>query len=300
MIPTVANLKRWLASAQHALATLPKWQLQQMTAAGGCQSEGVCFVSGEEIVEAGDVDEEFTLMSAVKPFILLRLLELHGPLSVDGWVGREASQRPYYSVEQLLMDGGRPRNAMINSGAMLLASKLPGASPAEQCADFCSWLGQLAPRAAFALDETCLAEVLAPGADPTNMALAKELERVGALPDAAVAYDAYFRLCCLTASVGAVAHLAATLALRADEAAQSVRAAMQVAGLYEASADWWERTRLPAKTGVSGMMLGVLPGLGGIAACSPWLDEAGNPILPQLVLMQFSAHNSAGAGEGIS
>lgn len=63
-------------------------------------------------------------MSAIKPFSLLYLLEQFGAETVFQWVGVEPSDAPFNSLEQLIADHGRPRNPMINSGAITLASTL--------------------------------------------------------------------------------------------------------------------------------------------------------------------------------
>lgn len=255
-----------------------------MDAAGRCHGEAVCCIAGGNVRVAGMGEERCTLMSAVKPFLLLRVLEYFGVEKVAEWVGDEPSGLPYYSLEQLQADGGKPRNAMINSGAMLLASKLPGGSPAEQEQLFCAWLKELAPAAVLALDEECFAEVMQGAGDPANLRLARELEGSRRVQEAWAAYEVYFRLCCLAGTIVDVAQLGAALA-RADPLLRDqVLRIMSRCGLYEASAAWFARTRLPAKSGVSGVMFGVWPGQGCVAVCSPWLDEGGNPLLPQAVL----------------
>ena len=85
-------------------------------------------------------------------------------------------------------------------------------------------------------------------------------------------------LCCLTASVRELALAAhAVFVLRREEA---VLAQMAVGGLYEASEAWMQRTGCPAKSAVSGLMFAVVPGQAVIAAGSPWLNAAGNPLVP--------------------
>jgi len=259
-------------------------ELHCMDAPGVCPADGICLIGLDTEASAGDVDTPFTMMSAVKPFLLLRILELWGADEVWRRVGREPSALPYYSLEQLQLDGGRPRNAMINSGAMVLSSLLPGHDPAARAEGFRQWLGSLTP-AAFDLDQDCLADVLTPDADPSNRALITELEQAAAIPTSQGVFETYFRLCCLRASARQVASLAQVLARRAEDPnVAAVLHTMSIAGLYEATPAWTERARWPAKSAVSGMMFVVVPGIAGLAACSPWLDSGGNPILPRIAL----------------
>jgi glutaminase len=281
-------LDRILSEAQTALWRRDPAGVFRMEALGACEGEGICVWQGGQGFSAGVVDEAFTLMSAVKPFLLRRVLEVHGAAAVAGWVDDLPSAMPYYSLEQLRQDGGKPRNAMINSGAMLLASKLPGADPEEQMSGFVRWLEALAPGVRPGLDAECLAEVLAPGGDPTNLALAQALENAGHLPNAALAYEVYFRLCCLTATLEEITRLAAALACVDSPHRDRIVRTLSRAGLYEDSEAWWRLTGMPAKSGVSGVMFGLLPDGGAVAACSPWLAAGGNPILPMQVLAELA------------
>lgn len=268
----------------------------RMNGPGGCQGEAVCHVSKDQISRAGNSKERFTLMSAVKPFLLLRVLDFHGAGEVARWVDEVPSGMPYYSLEQLREDGGKPRNAMINSGAMLLASKLPGNGPVEQQKLFLDWLRDFCPISNLSVDADCLADLLEQDKDATNMALAEELERGGWIGSAAAAYEVYFRLCCLAGSIPDVAWLGYGLATAASSHRDQVLRTMAHCGLYEASSDWYATTALPAKSGVSGVVFGIWPGNACMAASSPWLDHGGNPILPQWILAQAAAQDPPGKG----
>ncbi len=264
-----------------------------MDAPGACQEAAIFGVFHGKAAGAGAVQTRLTLMSAVKPFLLLRILEWYGPERVAGWVDDEPSGLPYYSLEQLRLDGGKPRNAMINSGAMLLAAKLPGENPREQEELFVEWLGALAPGAALALDRECFAAVMEVDTDPVNRALAESLEHAGHLPSAAAAYEIYFRTCCLAGTIQDVAWLGEALAAGGSPHRARVLGTMSRCGLYEASEEWFMATGLPAKSGVSGVMFGVWPDAGCVAVCSPWLDSGGNPILPQAVLTELAQEHPA-------
>ena len=285
-----SSLERFFGQGKSVLSRCDPARVLHMNAPGACGAEGVWLSAGGRGFGFGEVRERFTLMSAVKPFLLLRLFELHGAEKLMEWVGDEPSDLSYYSLEQLRADGGKPRNAMINSGAMLLAAKLPGRGPLEQERLFAGWLSEFAPAVELVIDGECLEEVME--GDSSNRALARELERGGMVESADDAFEIYFRLCCLAGTIRDVAELGKSLALSSPVHRDRVLRTMARCGLYEASGTWFAATGLPAKSGVSGVMFGVWPDQGCLAACSPWLDAGGNPIFPQAVLAEAAVFSN--------
>lgn len=264
-----------------------------------CQAEMAAMAvrTPEHAAAAGDTGAVFTLMSAVKPFLLLRILGISDPWQ---WTDRKPSALPFYSVPQLLADGGRPRNPMLNSGAMLLSDKLPGRNPEEQCARFVQWLNALAGTS-LCMDGHAWQRLL-PDGDDDNSALARELVRAGYATDARRMIDVYFRLCCLAGTINDAVRLGVVLtAARSDVPAahqHEVLDIMRTCGLYEASAGWMAETGLPAKSGVSGVIIAAVPGLGAMAAFSPWLDSGGNSMLAREMLRHAALlHNRAASGD---
>lgn len=283
---TESHLTQLLLRGHALLNQFGTHRLQCLDMPGRCEGTAACWVSDNGTVYAGDSDARFTLMSAIKPFLLLHLLEAAGPAQVAAWVGDEPSDEPYWSLKQLRLDGGRPRNAMINSGSMLLASRVAGHTPEAKQTAFLDWLHPFCPSVRLGLHEECFTEVMEPGSDPTNLALARELEKHGHLRDAEQAYEAYFRLCCLAGSIVDVARLGHALARSPSPHRDHVLHTMSHSGLYEASAEWFAATQLPAKSGVSGVMFAVYPDGSCLAACDEWLDGGGNPALPQILLAE--------------
>ncbi len=117
----------------------------------------ICCAIGQTY-SAGDIDCVFPMMSAIKAFSLLYLLENFGADMVLQWVGVEPSEAPFNSLDQLIADRGYPRNPMINSGAITLADKLPGENACDRTQQFCQWLNQLVG-SKLKLDELMLASV---------------------------------------------------------------------------------------------------------------------------------------------
>jgi glutaminase len=218
----------------------------------------------------------FSLMSVVKPFLLLFLLHHHGTEAVLNWVGLQPSDAPFNSLEQLITDRGFPRNPMLNSGAIALADKLPGETATERCIRFCNWLNQQA-HCRLRLDEAVLTAVRQSNRD-ANLALVKAMA-AGAVQRPGLALDTYEQICCLSGRVADLAQLGQSLALDnqlVPEHRRLVNAVMLTCGLYEASGLHAARIGVPMKSGVSGALVAVVPRQGAIACYGPALDEVGN------------------------
>jgi glutaminase len=239
----------------------------------------VCSTSGKNI-RYGDIDCVFPLMSAIKPFSLLYLLEHWGAETVLQWVGVEPSNAPFNSLEQLVADGGYPRNPMINSGAITLAEQLLGKNPRHSTEQLCQWLNQLAG-SQLELDEVMLASVRSTRS-PANQAIANYLAQTGHLNNIEAALDTYEQICCLSGTVKDLAFLGNLLAGKNDlltsKNCRIVNAVMLTCGLYEASAQFAFTIGLPMKSGIAGGLLAIVPGEGAIACYSPALDSIGNPV----------------------
>lgn len=229
---------------------------------------------------AGQIASEFALMSVVKPFVLLFLLEQLGQQAVFRQVGQHPSDQPFHSVNQLTADGGFPRNPMINSGAIALADLLPGKQGRDRCESLRQWLNQ-ASGAQLTLDKAMLASVRSVG-NETNRAIAQLLKQSGYLNSIETALDTYNHICCLSGTVVDLARLGLLLATPSEKITaghqRTVNALMLTCGLYEASGQFAVQVGVPTKSGVSGALLAVIPQQGAIACYSPTLDDTGNSV----------------------
>jgi glutaminase len=237
------------------------------------------FCKSGQAYGTGDTKCVFPLMSAIKPFSLLYLLEHLGLETVFQWVGVQPSDAPFNSLTQLVRDQGFPRNPMINSGAITLADKLPGKDPLCRTQNLCQWLNQLAG-CNFKLDEAMLASVRSVNSQ-ANQAIAQYLALSGYIDDVKTAIDTYEQICCLSGTVEDLACLGKILSFRKIILPQNrrcVNALMLTCGLYEASGKHSIRIGLPMKSGISGALLTIVPTLGAIATYSPALDSVGNSV----------------------
>ncbi|BBD67594.1 glutaminase [Nostoc commune NIES-4072] len=240
----------------------------------------ICCKSGKTI-SFGDIACVFPLMSVIKTFSLLYLLEHFGAETVFEWVGVEPSDAPFNSLEQLIADRGYPRNPMINSGAITLADKLPGKDASNRTLLFCQWLNQLAG-CQLSLDKVMLASVRLTRST-TNEAIANYLTEAGHLENFKTALDTYEQICCISGRVEDLALLGKLLACEngclSAKNRRIVNAVMSTCGLYEASAQYAVRIGLPMKSGIGGGLIAIVPGEGAIACYSPGLDTIGNPVV---------------------
>lgn len=239
---------------------------------------------------AGDVTLTFGLMSVVKPFVLLFLLEQFGKHAVFSHVGMEPSDEPFNSLTQLQLDGGLPRNPMINSGAIALASLLPGKNARSRCESLCQWLNQRSNSHLF-LDELMLDSVRSVP-NERNRAITTLLVESGYLDSAETALDTYNHVCCLSGTVADLARLGMLLVHSKGGISPkhrcTVNAIMTTCGLYQASSRFAVEVGLPTKSGVSGAIVSVVPSQGAIACYSPALDQTGNSKAGLFLLQQLA------------
>ena len=178
---------------------------------------------------------------------------------------------------------------MINSGAIALASLIPGQNAVARCQNLQTWLNQQANSQLF-VDELMLDSVNAMP-NQNNWDIALEMVESGYLQNSEIALETYNRVCCLSGTVEDLAKLGMVLVNGGEaiwENCRTVKALMATCGLYEASARFARRVGLPTKSGVSGAMLSVIPGQGAIGCYSPPLNKEGNSVGGLFLLEQIA------------
>lgn len=245
-----------------------------------------------EIFKNGNQKKNFPLMSLIKPFLLLYLLEKKESQWIFERVGIKPSDYEFNSLKQLQLDQGFPRNSMINSGAIRLADLLPGNTSRDRCLVLRDWLNTHA-RCQLFLDEKMLASVCS-RPNQKNLALAQEMMNWGHLGDIQQALDTYNQICCLAGNIEDLAKLGLLLARSPSsvkaEHCQQVQKLMSTCGLYEASTQLSQEIVFPTKSSVSGGLLSIVPHQGAIAIYSPPLDQAGNSIAGLFLLKKISEY----------
>lgn len=245
----------------------------------------------------GDAEVAFSIQSVSKPFTFALVCDAIGHEEARAKLGVNGTGLPFNSVMAVELNEQRTMNPMVNAGAIATTSLVPGATTAEQWDHLVDGLSRFAGRR-LEVDEEVYASEAA--TNLRNRGIAHLLEGYGFLygdPDEAT--DLYTRQCSLLVTTVDLAVMAATLAdggvnpITGEQVidartAKRVLAVLATAGLYERSGDWLFDVGLPGKSGVSGGIVTVSPGKGGLAVWSPPLDEAGNSVRGQLATRYLS------------
>ncbi len=250
-------------------------------------SFGLCLATADGLVyEVGDTDIGFTIQSISKPFTYALALADRGLDGVAEHIDVEPSGEPFNEIS-LEPETQRPSNPMINSGAITAASLINGRDAADKFERVRRCYSRFAGRE-LTMDQAVYESEARTGF--RNRAIGYMLRSVGIIdddPDDAV--DRYFRQCSIEITCADLAMMAATLAdngvnPKTHERALStslterVLSVMTTCGMYNAAGDWVTTVGLPAKSGVGGGIIAVLPGQLGISVYSPRLDGHGNSV----------------------
>jgi glutaminase len=246
---------------------------------------GICIASADGyLYEAGDTRERFTIQSISKPFTYALALADQGLERVDAKIAVEPSGDAFNEIS-LEAVSGRPRNAMINAGAITAASLVSGASEQETFDRILRSYSAFAGRE-LEVDEQVYRSEIESGF--RNRAIGYMLRTVGIVEDdPEPIVDRYFRQCSVLVDARDLAMMAATLAnnglhprtgeqVLAPALVERVLSVMTTCGMYDGAGDWVSAVGMPAKSGVGGGILAVLPGQIGVAVFSPRLDDHGN------------------------
>jgi len=248
---------------------------------------GLCLVTADgQRFEFGDIEQTFTIQSISKPFVYGMALTDLGREATLAKISVEPSGDAFNSIE---LEAGthRPHNPMINAGAIAAASLVTGEGPADRLNHvldtFARYIGH-----PVGVDMAVFTSERATG--HRNRAIAHLMRNFDIIDERIEeALDLYFKQCSILVTCRDLAMMAATLAnggvhpLTKERAvpAEYVRdilSLMYTCGMYDFAGEWAYRIGLPAKSGVGGGIIAVVPGQAGIAVFSPPLDARGNSV----------------------
>jgi glutaminase len=254
---------------------------------------GVCVVDTcGTVYAAGDAEYEFTIMSVSKPFVFALVCQELGVEEARQKIGVNATGSAFNSLAGIERSHDGRTNPMVNSGAIATTSLVPGQTVEDKWKFIHEGLSRFAGRRLELNDEVY---VSATETNYRNQSIAYLLQSCGRIYiEPARAVDLYNRQCALSVSAKDLAVMGATLAnggvnpITRERVVDSgecryALAVMTTAGLYETSGDWLFDTGLPSKSGISGGIVSVSPGKGGLGTFAPPLDSAGNSVKGQLV-----------------
>ncbi|MGX9884232.1 glutaminase A [Streptomyces sp. NPDC002276] len=272
----------------------------------------LCTVDGQRHT-VGDADVPFCVQSVSKTVSYCMALEEHGVDVAHRHIGREPSGQSFN--ELTLNHQGRPHNPMINAGAImscaLIRPELPVADRFDHVAQ--TWQRLAGGRRVGFNNSVYLSERQT--AD-RNFALGYSMRESKAFPsgtDLLQTLEFYFQCCSIELDARMLAVVAATFAnggvcpltgdrIFSQETVQHCLSLMSSCGMYDFSGEFAFTIGLPAKSGVSGALMVVIPGLMGVCIWSPRLDELGNSVrgieFCRQLVKKFEVHPHASVSSG--
>ena len=260
---------------------------------------GICLVTASgSVYQVGDYLQPFTIQSISKPFVYGLALEDNGRAAVLEKVGVEPTGDAFNSIS-LDPGTGRPRNPMINAGAIASAGLIAGKTSQTRLRRL------LESFALYAGHELWLDEKVYRSESDTghrNRAIGYMLRNFGILEtDPTPIVELYFQQCSISVTCRDLGLMAATLANRGvnpvtgkqairGEYVESVLSVMGSCGMYDYAGEWIYNIGMPAKSGVAGGVIAVLPGQLGIGVFSPRLDSRGNSVRGIAVCQALARH----------
>ena len=248
---------------------------------------------------AGDYLTPFTMQSVVKPLILLLALMDSGEDTVRALVGVEATGKPFdafnYSDQALT---GAHINPMINTGAIALCTLIHGRTYEERFSRLLDLARKLADNPRLEVDRSVYESEKKTG--NKNRALVYMLKAYGMVEDPAEEIlDCYFRACSSLVNCVDLARIARIFANHGRDPrtgeqlfpaayAKYVNATLATCGMYDGSGAFALNVGFPAKSGVGGGIMGVVPRRMGIGVFAPALDKHGNSVAGVQMLERLS------------
>jgi glutaminase len=259
---------------------------------------GIALVTVDgRVFTVGDIKSEVSIQSISKVFTMALVMEQQGAGPVEKNIGVDATGQAFNSIVAIETYKGLEMNPLVNPGAITATSMVKGDSRKDIWNKILNFYSDFAGRALSVNAEVFKSES---ETNQRNQAIASLMYAYGRIKDNPErATDIYTEQCAVSVNAKDLAIMAATLAnggknpitgktVMKAENVPEVLAVMATAGLYDDSGKWLYHTGLPAKSGVGGGIIAVVPGKYGIAAISPPLDSAGNSYKAQLAITQVS------------
>ena len=255
---------------------------------------GIAIVTTDnQVLTMGDIKYSFSIQSISKVFSQALAMEELGPETFFKKVGSEPTGRAFNSVFAVADMPTHTGNPYVNAGAISTVSLISAKNADEKWNKILNFYSRCAGEKLSLIDEVYKSEAATnTGNKALSMLLAK-YDRIYADPFESV--DVYTKQCSVGVNVAQLARMGATLAnngknpatgeqvIKADDVPY-ILSTMTMAGLYDGSGGWAWHVGLPAKSGVGGGIVAIVPGKGAIAVFAPPLDAAGNSVKAQKVI----------------
>jgi glutaminase len=248
---------------------------------------GLSVVTAEgQVFDIGDAQQAFSIQSVSKPFVFGLALEQHGREAVLKRVGVEPTGEAFNSI---VLDewSNRPFNPMVNAGAIATADLIAGKDYPDRVKQLLAMFARYVGHDVHIDNAVFMSERMT---GHRNRAIGHLMRNFGMVGDHfEESLELYFQECSVlvtahdlavmgaTLANGGVNPLTGTAALKA-EYVKDVLSIMLSCGMYDYAGEWAFRVGLPAKSGVGGGIVAVIPGVAGIGVYSPPLDAKGNSV----------------------
>jgi glutaminase len=256
-----------------------------------------------KIYAAGESEVAFAIMSAAKPFTLALLLQQQGREAAPELIGVEPTGLPFNALSGIDRSRKEPLNPMVNAGAITAVSLLKVDSPEQRWALILDYYGDFAGEPLALMGEVYQSVSTS---NYNNRALLNLLQVNGWLrADPASTLDVYNKQSSVAVTARQLAAMGATLAnggvnpltgkqVLDANLVDEVLSVMMLSGFYDESGRWAYDVGLPAKSGVGGGIVAVVPGRMALAAYSPKLSEAGNSVRGMRAIAQLAGELGLG------
>lgn len=249
------------------------------------------------VIEKGDTDFVFGIESISKVHNAILVLKQYGAEQLLDKIGANATGMPFNSIMAILLENDQPDTPLVNSGAISAASMVKPVGDAVG-----KWLEMIDNMTDLCGSELVLLEELYKSEGETNYNnrsiawLLKNYDKI--YDDPTIALDLYTRGCSMGVTARQLSIAGATIAMKgmnpvtkkqvfAPTLSANIISLIATVGFYENTGLWMYTSGIPAKTGVGGGVMGIMPGGFGIAAFSPPLDKAGNSVRAQAAIKQI-------------
>ena len=253
----------------------------------------ICLLNGQTI-QLGDTEYKFGIESVSKVHTTILVLRQYGAQQLLEKIGADATGLPFNSIFAILLENDHPSTPLVNAGAIAACSMVkPIADPENKWKAIVDNITDLCGSAPQLIDELYKSESDTNFNNRSITWLLKNYNRI--YDDPTMSLDLYTRQCSLGITATQLSICGATIANNGtnpvtrkqifDTAlSPKITSLIATVGFYEHTGDWLYTSGIPAKTGVGGGVMGTLPGLFGIAAFAPPIDNAGNSVKAQLAI----------------
>jgi glutaminase len=264
---------------------------------------GVVIVTKDgKVYAAGDVDYVFSIQSVSKPFTAALVMKEQGPAVLKEKIGVEPTGMAFNSKLALALYKNSV-NPLVNAGAIAAVSLVQATSERERADKVQQNLSDFAGRQLGVLEKVYDSEYSTASGNRGIANLLYDWKRLYSDPEEAL--RVYTRQCSVGVSARDLGMMGATLAnggvnpltkkqVMPARDVPELLAVMATAGFYDESGDWMYTAGLPAKTGVGGGIVAIVPGRFAIAAFSPRLNEAGNSVRSLKAIRDIAGELGAG------